>query len=804
MIQDLRYALRQLAKAPGFTAVAVLTLALGIGANTAVFSVFKTLVLEPLSYPAADRLVHIWSTEPEGSWQNPLAEPDYADLREQTTSFAETAMYGVQFFNLGGERPESVQGASCTAGLFRTLGVQPALGRWFNDADEQRGAPPTVIISQALWRRSFAADPELIGQSIRIDGQDITVVGVMSASFDFLCPWALGTSTDLWIPRSPSRNNNARGSLSQLVVARLKSGVTTGTANAELKTFGSRLAQAHPESNQRITFWLQPFPAQFNGPVAKRLIALWGAVGLVLLLACANVAGMLLARGSSRQAEIGVRVALGARRRDIGRLLLTESLLLALLGSGAGLLLAAWGIDAMQGFAPAELTRAHRFQLDGWALAFATATAVGTALVCGLPPTLVAARTQIIDTLKESGLSRSTSRTRHRFLRGLVVAQIAAALLLVNVAVLLFSSYRKVAAASSDLATEKVLTAHLSLAGPKYRQAGTRAALGEQLLTRLQTLPGVQAVGVTTKLPFEGGNNTNILLAGESFDPGSPKPDVEVSTVTPGYFAAMGLRLFKGRLLTVADASSSGEQGILVNRAFVDHYWPGQDPLGRRVRPNTLRPDWTAAIIGVVENARQQGATQAAIPEMYFAFANDWRRNTTLIVRTAGDARALTAAIRQELARLDPDLPLGQVRTMQDVFSGTVQTWRFMIGLTDLFMGLALLLAAVGLFGTLSFYVGQRTREIGIRIALGADRRTILRLVFQQAGRWVGSGAIVGLAGSVALALLLRSEFYEIDPLEPRYLFSALAVVIAAALLAAWLPARRATRINPVEALRSE
>jgi putative ABC transport system permease protein len=808
LLQDLRYAVRMLAKSPGFTAVAVLTLALGIGAVTAIVSMIKCLVLDPLPYPAASRLVRIWWDDPSASVlmrdRRPLYAPDYLDLREQATSFEDMGAWAIHRFNLGGDKPESVQGAACSAGLLRTLGVRPALGRWFADAEAQPGMDHVAVIGHGLWSRRFAADPKVIGQAIRLNGQSFTVVGVMPPGF-FLAsaPWESRPAFDVWTPLVLNRND--RGSNNLLVAGRLKPGATQQAAETELKTVAGRLALAHPETNQKTTFWQAP--ASVDDLMAGAFIHfawLLASVWMVLALASKNVAGMLLARGLGRQSEMAVRVSLGAARRHIVRLLLTESLLLSLIAGATGILLAVWSLHVLTGLLPPGLAPRTGVRIDGWMLLFSAGLAGLTALMSGLTPALAAAKTDLMSTLKEGGTSQAGSQASQRRLRQLAIGQILLAIVLVNGAILLSSSYRNLLVTHRALATDQVLTAEITLPGPNYARPEARIALWDQLVGRVRTLPSVSAAAVCSKLPLEWGRFYPVLREGESFDPKTSQPYLTIpqwSTVSPAYFSAMGIPLLKGRLLEDADAGTPG-QHVVINRTMADRLWPGQDPLGQRVRQNAAVPGWSAIVVGVVGDVRQR-SMEGTRPEMYFPYTWIPAPDARLVVRSQGDSRALTGAIRKELAGLDADLALGNVRSMGEVFATNTRSYRFLTAMIDLFMALALGLAAIGVYGTLSFHVAQRSREIGVRIAMGADRRAILLMVLGQAGRWVGIGVAAGLAATLGGAEILRAMVHGTSPLDARSLAAGVAVVLAASLVACWLPAHRATRTQPVEVLRA-
>jgi predicted permease len=586
-------------------------------------------------------------------------------------------------------------------------------------------------------------------------------------------------------------------------VGRLKDGVSLAAADAEIKAIGARLKAAYPETNAQKPFLVRSLYEEMTRYTASRVWMLFGAVALVLLVACANVASMLLARNARRQGEFGVRIALGATRGHIIRLALSESLLLALFGALAGLGLAFCGIRVLQTIAPASDARKAAMILDGGVLAFSLGVTILTAVLAGLPPALATMRISVTDLLRAEGRGTAGSRARHRTLRALIIAQVALAFVLANGAALFSASYVKLLAANEKLATEYVLSAAINLRGERYSQKEARTQFCQQLAARAATLPGVTAAGTTSKLPLEGGSNMDILVKAEVFDPMANRPLVEISSITPGYFAAAGLAVLRGRTLEPGDAGEK-EIGVVVNRVLADKCWPGEDPMGKIIRPNSADAWFQARVVGVVESVRQWGPETDPRPELYWAPDRAWGQTVFLVVRSAQPASRLAGALRSELAQIDPDLPLADIRTLQEVVNQATQGQRAVTGLVDFFMAAALGLVAVGLYGTLSYHVLQRTREIGVRVAVGASRRDIVILVFRQGAGWVLAGVVLGSAGALGLAALLRSMIYGVNPLNPVSLLAGAAAVAVAAMLACWLPARRASRVDPIVALRAE
>ncbi|HEY8993671.1 MAG TPA: ABC transporter permease [Lacunisphaera sp.] len=800
MISNLRLALRSLARSRGFALIAVLTLAVGIGATTAIFSALQALVLAPFSYPDSDRLVHVWSGN---HW--PLSPADSQDLRTDAASFSVMGVYQPQSFNVGQENAQSVIGVASTSGVLRAFGVAPMFGRWFEPADEAVGAAPVVILSHQLWRQLFAGDPSAVGRKLRLNGNDAEVVGVMPAGFEFVSPWMRTDDCQLWTPRSfDAEEIKQRDSHYLLGIARLRDGVSVRSADAEIKTIGKRLTQLYPNSNTRKEFLVRSLHEEMTQDIGKQVWLLFGAVGLVLLVACGNVASMLLARSARRQGEFGVRVALGASRRDLVKLALTESAVLALAGAVLGIAFACGGVKILQVIAPVSAARKAAIALSAPALGFGLGATALTALLAGLPPALAAMRTSVAGVLRADARGAVGSPARHRMLRGLVIAQVALAFVLANGAVLFSAAYLKVLKENEVLATDAVVTAQIALNGDRYKEDAARVRFWYGLVDRVKALPGVTQAAITSKLPLEGGSNTSALVNDETYDPTQKRMSVERSSVTEGYFATMGLRLLKGRNLQTEDRT--GEiRGVVVNQACVDKAWPNKDPIGEIMRANQPEKPWyVVRVVGVVENVKQWGATADVQPEMYTAPEGHWGRRINLVLRSPLPLEQLTPLLRRELAAIDGELALKDVRTMRQVVGQSTKGDRAVTGLVNFFMAVALGLVAVGLYGTLSYSVQQRTREIGVRVAMGALKGDIVRLVFAQGTRWVATGLVIGLAGSVALSSALKSLVYRMDGLTAPPLLLATVAVGLAAITACWLPARRAAKLDPLEALRAD
>jgi predicted permease len=802
MLTDLRLAFRQLAKARGFALVATFTLAVGIGAATAMFSTLRALVVHPFDYPDAQEITQVWSGD---GW--PLSPADYLDLHEQSTAFEHFGVYNPGTVNVGLDHAQAVAGVRATAGVLPAFGLAPQRGRLLAPDDCLEGAAPVAVIGHRLWQQTFAGDPGLVGRSIRINGGDVTVVGIMPADFEFAAPWMRTDDCQVWLPYVISeRERKQRDSHYLCGLARLRDGVTLGAADAELKAIGKKLTALYPNTNTRKQFLARSLRYEMTKDVGDKVWLLFGAVALVLLVACANVASMLLARSAQRQGEFGVRVALGASRSRLVRLALTESLVLAALGAGFGLFLAFGGIAVLQVIAPASEARKAAIALDSFALLFALGASLLTALLAGIPPAFAAARTSLSGIIRSDARGAVGSRSRHVMLRTLIIAQIAVAFVLANVAALFSASYFKILGQNRLLATDYVLSAKLSLRGDTYKENEARVRFWETLTERLGALPGVTAVGLTSKLPLEGGSNTSALVNDETYDPAQRRTNVERSSISPGYFEAMGIAVVRGRNLTPADnMTKDGHLGVVVNRAFVDKAWPDKEPLGQVFRANQPKDPWyTATVVGVVENVRQWSATAKVQPEMYTTPPGHWGNTVYINLRSSQPAAFLTPLLRQAVAALDRELPLDDIRTLNQVVRDATAGERTVAGLVNFFMAAALGLVAVGLYGTLSYHIVQRTREIGVRLALGAFGRDILRLVLNQGLRWVALGLLLGLAGTLAFTKLLKGLVYGMEGLTAPPLLLAAGVVLVAATAAILLPAWRAAKMDPLEALRTD
>ena len=800
--QDLRYSGRMLLKYPGFTLIAVLTLGLGIGANTAIFSIVNAVLLRPFPYHAPEQLVMVEERR-SGGQGNPVSYPDFVDWRAQTEVFdAVSAVRLNENYNLSGAgEPERLLGRLVSAGFFSVLGVQPMLGRDFVAEDDRPGATPAVILSYALWNRSFGNDPNIVGKQITLNNQRYTVVGVTQQGFEF------GTPADVSIPIGLSAERfRARGADPGIrVVARMKPGVSREQAETETNVIYARLEQQYPESNSGRRAYLTPLHEYFVGDVRQPLLILLGACGLVLLIACANVANLLLVRASTRRREMSVRVALGANRGRVIRQLLTESFLLALVGAVLGTLLALWGTSFITNHLPDGIPRLAEAGVDMRVLAFTLAVSILTGLLFGLAPALQATRLNLTEALKEGDRSASPGR---QTLRGLlVVSEVALTLTLLVGAGLLIQSFRRVLQVDPGFESQNLLTMQVSVNNPDGHQV---AAFFDQWRERVRRLPGVKATAVSNGLPLGSANRPTFFVEGRPRPENGKEPSGIRYTVSRGYFETMGIDLIKGRVFNEHDKRDT-PRVVVVDEALAQQHFPNEDPIGKRISQLSFgSPGYE--IVGVVRHVEQDNLDGAArTPQFYLNFdqipidnLSGQVRRINLLTRTNVEPSSLTAGVRREIAALNKDQAVFNVRTMDEIVAQSIAPRRFSMTLLAVFAVVALVLASIGIYGMMSYAVAQRTREIGLRMTLGAQRSNVLRLVIGHGMKLALAGVGLGVVASVALTRTMKNLLFGVSATDP-VTFVAIAFLLAlVALVACWVPARRATKVDPLVALRYE
>jgi putative ABC transport system permease protein len=803
-LKDLKYGVRVLLKSRGFAFAAIIALALGIGANTAIFSVVNTVLLRSLPYQEPDRLMVVRETKLPKHPEFSVSPGNYLDWVKQQTVFERLeARSGIAYNMSGGGEPERVIGSRVTWGTFSMLGAAPERGRDFLAEEDRPGNNNVVILSHGLWQRRFGGNPDIINQTITLDLKPYTVVGVMPPDFRYPT-WA---ETELWSPIGFDEDDaQAHGAHYLSVAGRLKPGVTAEQAGAEMATIAARLAEQYPDSN---TGWSTKVVSMQDYEVADikpTLVFLWWAVALVLLVACANVANLLLARATVREKEFAIRTALGAGRGRIIRQLLTESLLLALIGGGIGLLLAVWGIEALIALAPEDLPRVKEVAIDSTAILFTLGVSVVTGLVFGLAPALQSSRFSVSETLKEGGRGASGGPRRQRIRNVLVVAEVSLALVLLVGAGLMIRSFLRLQQVDPGFNPRNALMASVSLSRTKYANSEQRAAFHKAVTEKLSSAPGVTAAGVTQTLPMWGDYLLGFHVQGRP--PANPGEETgaDYCAVTPGYFDAMGIRLVRGRLFTEQDREGA-PRVALVSEQFARMHFPGEDPIGQSIHI-TNGPTAYREIVGIVGDVKQLGLAQETRAQMYEPLYQQPHSFVTLVVRTEGSPEAAGSLLRAAVFEVDKDQPLSRIRTLEYVVAGSIARQRFAMMLFGIFAVAALVLAAVGLYGVMSYSVTQRTHEIGIRMALGADRKDILRLVVGQGMILSAIGVIIGLAGAYLLGKLassfLSGLLFQVAVTDLLTFIVIPVVLVGVALAASFVPARRAIKVDPVVALRHE
>jgi predicted permease len=813
MLTDIRYGLRQLIKHPAFTLVAILTLGLGIGANTAIFSIVKGLLLSPLPYRDSERLAIIWTHSPGANVAQDWPSPGmFSAIKASSSVFEALALaQGSNVIFTGQETPERLGAVRASSAVFPLLGVQAALGRVFLPEEDAPGKPPTVILSHDFWQRRFGADPKVLGQQLTLNGNAYTIVGIMPANFTLgheVMPTADAvTQADLLLPLplSAERMSN-QGDENYNVLARLKLGATIAQAQAELNQVAHSLEQEFPDrypASRHFRYSIRPLLEQVVGDVRLALYVLLGAVACVLLIACANVANLLLARAAGREKEIAIRSAIGAGRWRVVRQLLTESVLLAILGGALGLVMAIWGLDGLRWLNPGNIPRLQSISIDGGVLAFTSAVVLLTGMLFGLAPALRNLRIDLSATLKEGG--RSLVSGQHRLRNLLVIAEIALSLILAIGAGLLIRSFARAERVEPGFAPQHVLSLRLAVFGPAYRENTNRVNFYRQLLERVRRLPGTESAGIVDILPLSGAISWGGITI-EGYDPTAGQSDIQADWRTAGvdYFETMKVPLIRGRFFTEQDTKEALPV-IVIDENMARTYWPNTDPIGKRVKPGRAdsKDPWMT-IVGVVGNVKQYALDSDSRVAIYHPYLQDPGREMYLVLRSSANPASLVAAVTREARALEPNVPIYDVKTMEQWLSESLARRRFAMISLGLFAVVAMLLAAVGIYGVMSYTVAQRTPEIGIRVALGAGKSSIFRLIVGQAMTLVGISLFLGVAGAFAATRLLNSLLFGVGASDPATFAGIVLLVSVVAFIAAWLPARRATRVDPIIALRAE
>ncbi|HWQ36035.1 MAG TPA: ABC transporter permease [Blastocatellia bacterium] len=795
LLQDLRYSARMLWKKPGFTLIVVITLALGIGANTAIFSVINTVLLKRLPYPNADNLVVVWGRLKRVD-QVPLSPKELVDYRERSRTFEQIGAGELTNLNLtGGGEPLRVEAYAVTENLFPTLGTKPLLGRTFT-AEEDRTNARVVVLGYNLWQNRFAARPGIVGETITLDGRGYTVIGVMPQEFQFPPPISNHTPGEMFLPRS-LETETSRDAHNLVAIGLLRPGVNYDQARAEFAGIARQRQQDDSRAQTGIN--LVPLQAAVGRQVRPSLLILAGAVGFVLLIACANVASLLLSAAAARRREIAVRLALGAGHWRIVQQLLTESLLLALAGGGAGVFIAVWANELVRATGAGQLPRAGQIAIDGRVLGFTLLLSLLTGVIFGLAPALQASRADLNETLKEGGRGAKGS---HQRLRGaLVVAEVAMALVLLIGAGLMIKSFWRLLQVEPGFDPKNLLNVELSLPDSKYPDDTQRAAFYKAVLERIAVLPGVQSAALVNHPPYSGRRGIDIFKIEGRPEPKTLEetPLADFRAISPDYFSLMKIPLLEGRAFTDRDAQGAPLVAI-INQAFAARFWPHESPVGRRIRIG----DDPATIVGVVGDIRQSGLDEEAAPHVYTSYLQVPRARTGLLIRAATDPLSLVGAVREQIQAVDSAQPIYNVTTMEAQIAGSVSARRLNLWLLGAFAAIALVLAAVGIYGVISYSVAQRTSEIGIRMALGAQPGDVWRMILRQGMTLALAGTAIGLAGSIALTRVMASLLFETGATDPATFAALTLLLIAVALLACWIPARRATKVDPLIALRME
>ena len=796
--QDARYAVRQLFRRPGFTIVAVLTLALGIGTSTAIFSVVNSVLLRPLSYADPDRLVMVWERNSRRPNDRNVVNPDnYLDWKDRAKSFTDLAAFTWSSNTFTGDTPENVDGRAVTPNFFSVLGLSPRLGRVFTLAEAAQGGPRVIVLSDGLWRRRFGADSGIIGRSVPVAGGNVVVIGVMPPALRPL-PWG---SEEFWEPLRLAARAPVRGSRFAQVIGRLRPGVSVAQAQSDIDGIARDLEREHPEFDTGWSASVMALTGEVVGTARRALLVLLAAVSLVLLIACANVGNLMVVRAEARRQEFAVRTALGASRGRLVRQWMVEAGLVAVLGGGLGVLLATWGVELLIASGPSDLPRLDEIGVDSRVLTIAGLVSLAAAAFVGLPAALGA--TDRLVAGREAGRVTSDRRAA-RFRSAMVVFQVSLALVLLAGAGLLVRSLQRLLDIDPGFNPKQLLTVRVDLPQATYTDSTRQTAFFSQLLDRVRELPGVSSAGATNFLPLTpGGSATRFTIVGRPAPLPGQWTSADIRVVDPNYFAAMEIPLRRGRAATAADRASTTPV-VIINETMARRYWPDEDPVGQRLQVSWTHPDARPEIIGIVGDVHRNTLDSDIRPLIYYVHAQEPSTSMTLVIRHAGGSGPLATAVRGILHDLDPDLPITEIATMATQVSRSMADRRYPMMLLALFAGLAVLLAAIGLYGVLAYAVSRRTREIGVRMALGASGGDVLRMIVGNGMRLTLIGIGIGLVGAALAARALGRLLYGVQPADPVSLIGAALLFVVVALVATYLPATRATRVDPMLALRSE
>jgi putative ABC transport system permease protein len=808
LIKDIRYGVRGLVKHPGFTTIVVLTLALGIGASTAIFSIVDSVLLRRLPYRNAERIVAIQELNPAGK-RIQITSANFYDWRTQQTVFEHLAAIKTTTTNLAlSDHAERIDLAQTNANFFDVFGITPQYGRLFIPLDEQAGHDPVVVVSHSLWQRRFGADPSLVGKPITLDGKNYTVVGIAPPGFQY------PDKTELWLPPLklvpefyPDQDVTQLRRMGYLAaVALLKPGVSLPQAAGEMETITARLRQQYPDTNNRRFNRVASLHEHLVGDTNKLLWLLLGAVTFVLLIGCANVANLLLASGAARQKEMAIRTALGASRWRVMRQLFTESTILALTGGAVGLLIAYWGLAAITKLLPADFPRLNEIHMDLRVLAFTFAASVLTGILFGLAPVLQVSRSDVQDSIRETGRGASGSLRQARFRQALIMVEVALSVVLLAGAGLLFRSFMRLQSVETGFMSEQVLTARLNPSGSNFTQPADYVNFYSKVLEKLSTVPGVQDAAFINTLPLDKGPTSGFRVEGRPITTPDKWPSVNYRAVSPNYFKAMGIPVVQGRAYTERDTGNAPPV-MIVNQQLVHEVFPDENPVGKRITfgstDSNRQPIWFE-IVGVVANVRSLELREEPMAELYFSALQDSWPAMSLVVRSSVEPSSLSASVRQVVNEVDKSVPVSSVQTMDHVVSESITQPRFNLFLLALFGSVAMLLSAAGIYGVTAYTVTQRTHELGIRIALGAQVSDVLKIILGKGMAVIGVGLVIGLASAFALMRLLRSLLFGVGENDPLTFAVITGVLLLVALLACYIPARRATKVDPLVALRYE